>query len=261
MSTRRIKAIVLQELYITKRSFEVTIDMFFFAGISLVIFGLMAIFLSGENEKAAQYLLIGMLFWEVIRVTQYSISLVTQWNTWSKNLSNMFISPLSIKEYFGAQMISGILKVLFTFVPLSLISIFLFNFNIYEIGILNIIFYIINLVIFAWSIGIMIIGAIFRFGTRIMVLSWSLIFIFQPLCAVFFPVSVLPDFLQKVAFILPPSHVFEAARANLSNPATNWSAIGIAFFENIIYFLISAWVFTLFFNKSKETGQLARNEN
>lgn len=260
MSIQRISAILLQELYITKRSLEVIIDLLYFSVVNIVVFGFVFIFLSKGNPQAARYLLLGMLLWEIVRITQYSMSVGSLWNVWSKNLSNMFVTPLSLKEYIIAEMLAGVIKALLIFMVIAIISIFVFNFNIFNMGILNFSFFFINLTIFAWSVGIVILGLIFRYGTRIQALAWGSIFIFQPLTAMFFPVSILPDFLQKIAYLLPATYVFEAARASLINPSVDFPKIGLAFGANIFYFLLSLWFFNTMFRKSKETGQFAKME-
>lgn len=260
MSIRIINAILLQELYITKRSLEVIIDLFYFSVVNIIVFGLVFLFLSKGNPQAARYLLLGMLLWEIVRITQYSMSVGTLWNVWSKNLSNMFVTPLSLTEYIVAYMLAGAIKAFLTFVLIAIIAIFVFQFNIFEIGILNLFFFFINLTIFAWSVGILILGFIFRYGTRIQALAWGSIFIFQPLTAMFFPVSILPNFLQAIAYLLPATHVFEAARESLTNPSIDFFKIGIAFSENIFYFLLSLWFFNIMFRKSKDTGQFAKME-
>lgn len=260
MSIQRINAILLQELYITKRSLEVIVDLFYFSVVNIVAFGFVFIFLSKGNPQAARYLLLGMLLWEIIRITQYSMSVGTLWNVWSRNLSNMFVTPLSLKEYIIAEMLAGTIKALLTFILISIISRFVFSFNIFDMGILNLFFFFINLTIFAWSVGIFILGILFRYGTRIQALAWGSIFIFQPLTAMFFPVSVLPSFLQTIAYLFPATYVFEAARESLTNSSINFFTIGIAFGENIFYFLLSLWFFNIMFRKSKETGQFAKME-
>lgn len=260
MSIQRINAILLQELYITKRSLEVIIDLFYFSVVNIIVFGFVFVFLSKGNPQAARYLLLGMLLWEIVRITQYSMSVGSLWNVWSRNLSNMFVTPLSLKEYILAEMLAGVIKALLSFMFISIISIFVFNFNIFNMGIINFFFFFINLTIFAWSVGIVILGLIFRYGTRIQALAWGSIFIFQPLTAMFFPVSVLPGFLQTIAYLLPATYVFEAARESLTNPSINFFKIGIAFGENIFYFLLSLWFFNIMFRKSKETGQFAKME-
>lgn len=257
----RIKGILVQEFYLTRRSLEVTIDLPFFSLISVLLFGFITTFLSKTSDPiTSQYLLLGLLLWEVIRITQYSISVEAMWNVWSRNLSNMFISPLTIWDYFAAQMISSASKAIIIFSVLSLMSYYLFGFNILNVGFLNLILFFINLTIFSWTTGILILGFIFRFGTRIQSLAWGIIFLFQPLTAALFPLSVLPKFLQKFALIFPPTYVFEAARQSLSGQSINWSYINTAFLLNIIYFIISIFIFSHLFKKSKDTGQFARNE-
>ena len=44
-------------------------------------------------------------------------------------------------------------------------------------------------------------------------LAWTLMFLLMPLTCVYYPVAVLPDWLQSVAWALPPTYVFEGMRA------------------------------------------------
>lgn len=106
----------------------------------------------------------------------------------------------------------------------------------------------------------MILGLIFRFGTRIQAFAWGLLPLFQPLTAAFFPVSVLPQPLRSIAYLFPPTYVFEAARASLASPTIRWDLLGISAGENLFYLILALWFFTVMFKKSKDSGQFARNE-
>jgi len=261
MSITRIWGVLLQELYITKRSLEVFMDLFFFTAINVLAFGLVSKFLfSGDSFLAGEYLLGGFLFWEVLRITQYSMSVGAMWNVWSKNLSNMFISPLTTKEYLTALMLSGLIKAVFIFIGISIMSLYFFNFNIFKIGLLNLFASYINLTFFAWSLGIIILGIIFRYGTRIQALAWGLIFLFQPLTAALFPLSILPIYIKVISYLFPSTYVFEAIRQALISPSFNLQFQTIALVQNILYFLLSIWVFNFLFRRSKETGQFVNNE-
>lgn len=262
MSLSRVKAILVQEFFITVRSFTIIVDLFFFSVMSLIVFGFMSLFLTSQGGLiAARYFLIGIILWEIVRISQYSMTVETLWNIWSRNLSNMFITPITVREYFTAQMFSGMMKAVFAFLSISVFSALLFNFNIYDLGILNLILFVLNLLLFAWSLGIFVLGLIFRYGQKINVLAWSLVFVFQPLSGTFFPIKILPIPLQKFAFFLPLAHIFEAARFNISSSAIRWDLIGISFLENIIYFALSIWFFSYMFKRSKETGQFTKNES
>lgn len=261
MKLRRIYAVLLQEMYITKRSLEVIIDLFFFSTITILGFGLTSVFLTGQIDGApAYYLILGLLLWEIVRVDQYSISVGALWNIWSRNLSNMFVSPLSMTEYIAALMFSAIVKSFFVFVLLSLVTALLFEFNIFSLGLVNLSLFFINLTLFSWTIGLLLLGLVFLYGTRIQALAWGLIFLFQPLVATFFPVEILPKFIQPLSYSLPPTYVFEAARAAISDPSVNWQYFFVSLVQNILYLFLGLYLFRAMYHRSKDTGQFARNE-
>lgn len=261
MSFPRIKAILAQEYYITRKSVEVFNDVFFYPLWTVIVFGFLTLYLLGRVASTVnEYMLLGILLWEIISVMQYSVSVGTLWNLWSRNLTNMFISPISISEYLTAYAISGTIKALLVLFITSAISVIIFHFNILDIGIVNIIFFFLNLILFAFSLGIVILGMIFRFGTRIQAFAWGVLPVFQPLTAVVYPVSVLPKPLQAFALLLPPTHVFEAARYSLTHHEILWTPHFIAFGENVIYFILACWIFNKLFIKSKQTGQFVKND-
>lgn len=260
MSFRRIYAIILQELYVTRHSLEVIVDLFYFSIINIFVYGFFSLYLTGTNKQAAHYLLLGMILWEIVRVTQYSVSVGSLWNIWSRNLSNVFVSPISATEYMMAEILSGIVKALLIVFAISFLAIFIFHFNFFSIGIVTFIAAFINLSIFSWSVGLFILGLIFRYGNRIQALAWGLVFLFQPLSATFFPVTILPLPLQHLAYALPSTYVFEAARKSLSTHTFDMRMAAISFGLNIIYLLFTIVFFNYMFRKSKDSGQFAKNE-
>lgn len=262
MSYKRILGILRQELYITLRSIETINDIFVFSFIQLILFGIISLFLIGSNHStSAYYLLIGMLLWEIIRIIQYSISVGCLWNIWARNLSNMFIAPLTPQEYLVGFTISGIVKAAIVFVAAGFVARLVFGFNIFQLGLINLLIDGMNLTLFGFSLGIVIMGLIFRFGTRIQAFAWSIVPILQPLTAAFYPVKIMPYPLQVFAAILPSTYVFESARTNLTNPFIQWNLQMIAFLENIIYIVIAIWIFRMLYKASKDSGQFARNES
>lgn len=262
MSFNRVKAVLYQEFYITRRSVEIIMDIIFFPAMSIILFGFLSTYLSGAaNSFVGHSVLMGMLLWGIVFIAQYTVSIGSLWNIWSRNLSNMFISPLNIKEYVFAHALSGSIKALLMFLITSVISIFVFRFNIFQLGVVNLFLFYINLIIFAFSIGLAILGLIFSFGTRIQAFAWGLLPMFQPLTAALYPVSVLPSPLKEISYIFPPTYIFEAARESLASRTTNWNLIATAFGINIIYLIFGILFFRLMFKKSRESGQFARNES
>src|SRR3990172_176614 len=135
MSIKRIFAVLTQEYYMVFRSVETFFDIFVFSFISLLLFGFFSTYLIGENNIiVAQHLLLGMLFWEVVRVVQYAVTIASLWNLWSRNLSNMFISPVSTAEYLTAHTVSGIIRGGLVFIINSIIAAYVFKFSVFELG-------------------------------------------------------------------------------------------------------------------------------
>jgi ABC-2 type transport system permease protein len=261
VSLERIRAVLLQEVYITARSVEVMVDLPFWSLITVVVFGFVTRFLSTLMDPlVAQYLYLGTVLWEIIRITQYSMSLGALWNVWSHNFSNMFIAPMSMTEYVVAQMVSAAGKAIVLFGMMAFIAHVVFDFNLLDMGAVNLVLVFINLLCFAYSVGLVVLGIILRLGTRIQALAWGLLLIFQPLTAAYYPLAVMPPVLQWLAYVLPPTFVFEAARASLSDSTIQWTRMSIAAAENVVYLALAVWFFAYMYRRSRQTGQFARNE-
>src|SRR5437763_3344780 len=115
-------------------------------------------------------------------------------------------------------MVSAAVKAVLMFGVITLIAAVVFAFNLFDMGFGNIALAFLTLLWFAYSIGLFILGIIFRLGTRIQALAWGLVLIFQPLTAAFYPLSVMPPVMQAIALLFPPTYAFEAARTALSTP-------------------------------------------
>jgi ABC-2 type transport system permease protein len=90
----------------------------------------------------------------------------------------------------------------------------LFQFNFYGIG-LPLIAFFCNLIFTSWSVGIFVSGLVLRNGLGAESIVWTLMFAIMPLSCIYYPVDVLPHWLQLVAWALPPTYVFEGMRALL----------------------------------------------
>ena len=262
LNFRRIKAILWQELFVTYRSGEVFADIFIFPFANIIVFGFISLYLSGQNPVTAKTVLSGMLLWQIIWIVQYSVTLGSLWNIWSRNLTNIFIAPIKVGEYILAHTLSGIIKAIAVLGLATLLSIYAFDFNLFEIGITPLALIFINFALFAYALGIVLLGLIFRYGTRIQAAAWATVSFFQPLAAAFYPLDVMPGYLQAVAKFFPATYGFEGARFALFNDgAIAWDLFSIAFLENAIYCVVATAVFLYLFRKSRDTGQFARNES
>lgn len=259
-----IAAVLRQELYVTRASLEVIFDIFVFTLANVVLFGFIANYLakgtSGSNKLEIQSLVIAVVFWEVLRINQYSMSVSSMWNVWAHNLSNMFIAPIKVTEYLTAHLIAAVIKSMFILVASTLLVYYVFHINVLSLGIGPVLFTYLNMTIFATAIGLILIGLVFQFGTKVQALTWGTIFMIQPFCAVYFPVKVLPVFLQPIAYLFPATYFFEWLRSLHEKLSYSTTSLMAAFVFNICYLAAACWIFSRMLAAAKRSGQFVRTD-
>jgi ABC-2 type transport system permease protein len=97
-----------------------------------------------------------------------------------------------------------------------------------------------------------------RFGQEAEILAWSLVFLFQPISCVFYPLDVLPIWLQAVAWINPAAHVFEGMRGVLNGSASPLLHLAWAGSLNGILLIAMTALFYKTFAYCKIQGSLVR---
>ena len=81
-------------------------------------------------------------------------------------------------------------------------------------------------------------------------------FLLLPLCCVYYPVAVLPAWLQAVSWALPPTYVFEGLRAALNDHELRADLMAQAFAINAVLFALATAAFLWFVRRSREAGTL-----
>src|ERR1700748_166382 len=122
--------------------------------------------------------------------------------------------PLKPIEFLIALMAMSLIRLAIGVIPMTLLAMFFFGFNLYGIGFPLIAFFC-NLIFTSWSVGIFVSGLVLRHGLGAESIVWTLMFALMPLSCIYYPVTVLPQWLQYVAWTLPPTYVFEGMRALL----------------------------------------------
>lgn len=260
MNLLRIKGITIQNIFWLRHSLEDIVDTFFWPTMDVIIWGLMTTYFSrleGPFVSIVGFLLGGLILWNIVWRAQQDISFALLRNVWGRNILNLFSTPLTPGEFVIATMGLGLFKIILTGLLVSVIALLLYSFNIFSLGFYLLPFFV-NLIAFAWAAGIFITGLIIRYGMRIQAFAWSLIALFQPISAVFYPVSTLPVFLQKVAWFLPTSHIFEGMREVLRTGIMPAERLVWASALNVVYLILAGWFFMFMFDKAREKGKIAK---
>ena len=196
------------------RSLDRIFDIIYWPVISLMLWGFTSIFISTSSSISGvmEFFLGGAVLWSLFWRAQTDVGTFILEDFWSRNVYNMFASPITPLELFSAIALIGFLRCFLSFLFLGFLAWVLYTFNILQIGGIALCMFITVLLLFGWVIGIVIAALIFRYGLRIQVLAWSVGFIIQPFSCVFYPLHSMPYWVQLIAIMLPTTHVFEGLR-------------------------------------------------
>lgn len=260
MNWQRILGIFQRNIFLYRRSIPRLIEIFYWPAINLFVWGFLTLYLSRYRDNLPQFVtfFIGaLILWDVLFRAQLGISVSFLEDIWSRNLLNLFTSPLRPGEYITALMLVSVFKVVATITFMSLMAWLLYSFNIFILG-MSLLPFVLNLIAMGWSIGILTTAFVLRFGQEAEVLAWALGLLFMPVSAVFYPVDVLPPFLQAVARFIPSSHVFEGMRDVILNGGFPLKDLAWAVGLNILFMLSAFLLFARFFHTVKKKGLLVR---
>ena len=118
------------------------------------------------------------------------------------------------------------------------------------------IFLLITLYIFGVTLGLLVTSGLVRFGPSFENIAWASLFFLAPLGCIYYPIEILPDWLQIIAKILPLVHIFEEMRSILIYDIINYSQILKAIFISFLYFMIGIIIFYLSYSGAKDRGTL-----
>ena len=244
MKIRRIYGVILRSLYSSVHSLDKTVDAFYWPMIDLFLWGLTGTYFittSDSSSPILEWIVTAIVLWTVIYRAQYEISGNLLEELWSRNLVNLFVSPLKFSEWLAGFLFVSIIK---SAASLAFASFLAFVF--YQVSILTfgwrLLGYAGILLMTGWWLGLFVTGIILRYGTRIQAIAWTIVWVIAPFAAVYYPVSILPEWGQHVSSLIPITYVFEDMRAVIQTGNGNNANFLYGLFLNGFY-LILAYVF------------------
>lgn len=260
MSIKRIKVSVLHTWFHAQHSMETWVDLFWNSSLQMLVFAFIAVAFGQSGDPLhGTYMIAGLVFWNIIWSAQYGITVGTLWEIWSRSFSSLFISPLTFEEFLIGQAISSSIKAVIAMTVTATIGAVIYNFSLLSVGWMLPIYFL-ELFVFGLGMGMFVLSLIFRWGTDVQSLSWSIVFLVQPFGAVFYPIETLPAQIRWVAYGIPTSYIFETIRGQLRDGHINVNNLVMATILNVVYLSVGYLLLKTTYMTSKKTGKFARLE-
>ena len=258
MNFNKILALSLRHVYLIKGSFPRILDLIYWPTVQIFLWGFISKFFtlsSSYFENTVGIILSAAILYDFLFRSSISYNMMFLEEIWSRNFTNLFIAPIRISEIITALTITAIFRTLIGLVPAALLAIPFFGVSIFKIG-TPLIFLLISLYIFGVTLGLLVTAGLIRFGPSFENIAWASLFFLAPLGCIYYPIEILPNWLQIIAKFFPLVHIFEEMRNILINDIIDYFQISKAILISFLYFIFGVIIFYISYNGAKNRGTL-----
>ena len=242
----RIIALLIRYQNIALGSMPRLISIFYWPTVQILFWGFFTNYFYQINEfdiwSSLNVILSAVVLWDVLFRSQLGLSMSFFEELWSRNLPNLFITPIKDYEIILGLLLISFLRTILGLTPAIFFANYFFNFHLFELG-LYLIFFFFNLTLIGWSIGLFVSALVLRYGQSFEELAWAIIFIVLPFSCVYYPLSSLPEIMQSFSSIFPTTMIFEEMRSLIFNSYIEYLNLIKIICINIILLLLSSSFF------------------
>ena len=258
MNWNKIYGLSLRHIYLIKSSFPRILDLIYWPSIQIFLWGFISKFFtmsSSYYSDTVGIILTAVILYDFLFRSSISYNMMFLEEIWSRNFTNLFIAPIKISEIIAALTLTAIFRTMIGLVPAALLAIPLFGVSIFKLGI-PLLFLLIGLYIFGITLGLLVTSGLIRFGPSFENIAWGSLFFLAPLGCIYYPIEILPDWLQIISKLLPLVHIFEEMRNILIYDIIDYIQIIKSISISLIYFIFGIAVFYLSYYGAKVRGTL-----
>jgi ABC-2 type transport system permease protein len=257
-SVGRVWAMLLRYLYILKSSWPRTLELLYWPTLQVIIWGFMSQFFYQNSSYVARafgVLLGAVILWDLMFRSQLGLSLSFLEEMWSRNLGQLFVTPLRPYEWVVSLLAMSAIRTGIGIIPAVLIAIPLYHYSIFDMG-WALIAFVAALMVMGWAMGLAVCGLILRHGMGAESLAWTVFFALSPVSCVYYPITILPQWIRPIAWSLPQTYVFEGMRTVLFDRVFRFDYFLAAIGLGIVYLAAGIAIFFLAFRNARRRGAL-----
>ena len=239
---------------ISKRNVFTLFELFFWPIMGLLTIGLLTRFLDAGQDMVS-FLLIGSIALTILQTSQMDVAYVLLFDMWAKSIKNTFIAPIKGHYLVFGSLIFGMIRGIFVFAILVVVSSRLFGFNFLAGGIIPVLVFLAGVFCMAAVIGMTVCICILIFGQKADVAAWSLSGMILLVSGIYYPVEVLPPALQALSRAIPLTYFLEYYRS-FYIPGPHNVVFGAVL--DALYLVIGLVLLDRSIEKARRTGMMLR---
>ncbi len=258
MNFNKIYALGLRHLYLISNSLPRILDLIYWPTVQIFLWGFISKFFTLNSDYYSNtigVILTAAILYDFLFRASISFNMMFLEEIWSRNFTNLFISPIKISEIITSLTLTAVLRTLIGLIPAAIIAIPLFGVSVFKLG-LPLLFLLLSLYLFGITLGLLVASGLLRFGPSFENVAWASLFFLAPLGCIYYPIEILPNSLQIVAKGLPLVHIFEEMRSILMNGTVSYFDIIKSISLSIVYFVFGVIIFYVSYFGAKDRGTL-----
>jgi ABC-2 type transport system permease protein len=253
-------AIVVRQVFLLRGSPTRLLPMVGWVAIDIVLWGFITRYLSaltGPRVNLVASILGAVLLWDFLGRVMQGVTTAFFEDVWSRNFLNIFATPLTIADYLGGLVITGVCTSLMGLAVMLTLATSVFGLSFLAYGMAMVPFV---LVLFVTGISLGVLGAaiVLRLGPASEWLIWPIPSLLSPFAGVFYPLATLPAWMRAIGRALPPSYVFEGMRAIVAGHPAPAGTLAFAVGLSGLYLALACWIFARVYRFALRTGLIAR---
>ncbi|MBV9288073.1 MAG: ABC transporter permease [Hyphomicrobiales bacterium] len=260
MSLMRVEAVVLRIFYLYRGSPQRVFPMLIWVAVDILVWGFLTRYLNSVAQAEVNFvpmLLGAVLLWDFLTRVMQGVTMALFEDVWSRNFLNFFATPLRTSEYLAGLVIVAVCMGLVSLIVMVVFARAAFGLSFLTYGVALAPFVLV-LFLTGVALGIAAAALVLRLGPASEWLIWPIPMIVSPFAGVFYPVAILPGWMQAIAAILPPSQVFEGMRAVVAGKAPPWERLAAGGGLALVYLLLACLLFMAVYRVAIRNGLIAR---
>ncbi len=260
MNWKRIYAVVLRQVYLIRGTGTRFIQIFIWIVVDITLWGFISKYLAGMTGSGFSFMAVfigAVLLWDFSTQAMQGVTMLFFEDVWSRNFLNIFASPLRVSEYVSGLVFVSIGRSILALVVMLFLASLAFGFSMAVYGAFLALFVLI-LFLFGIALGLVGISIVLRWGPSAEWFIWPIPALLSPFVGVFYPLSVLPLWMQHVGWLLPPSYVFAGVRALIEGGPLSVPTLIGGLALSAVYIILAYLLFLSIYRKAIKTGLIAR---
>src|ERR1700685_1171550 len=137
IAPHRIHAMVLRYWYLLISSWPRLLELIYWPALQIVTWGFLQHYIAqnaGFFARAGGTLIGSVILWDILFRGQLCFSISFLEEMWARNLGNLMMSPLTPIEFLISLMVMSLIRLAIGVIPMTLLAMIFFDFNLYGIG-------------------------------------------------------------------------------------------------------------------------------